>query len=241
MKEVQYSVVIPVYNSGNSIEEVVHRIIHIFDTNNLIFEIILVDDCSKDNSLEKLNELSVMDGRIKLISLKYNSGQQKATVEGIKLAFGKFIITMDDDLEHTPEDIILLINEINKGYDVVYGIVHRKKYPVYRKAGSRLVDLFFNVFMKKPKNIRVSSFRIIRKEITDILIKDNTPYIYISAMLYKITRNMGNVEVKAGMRKYGISNYNKFKLIKLFFKLVYYYGFNNNKITADNRRNTCDY
>ena len=112
MDGVQCSVVIPVYNSSCSIEEVVERTISLFETDGIVFEIILVDDYSRDDSLSKINKMSSRDKRISIIPLEKNHGQQGAIKAGINIAKGEYIITMDDDLEHQPDDIIKLIEEI---------------------------------------------------------------------------------------------------------------------------------
>ncbi|MFZ7121094.1 MAG: glycosyltransferase family 2 protein [Eubacteriaceae bacterium] len=229
MKNDYISVIIPVYNSYYSIEEVVERIFEILNQEELRFEIILVDDFSTDNSSIKLKELNKKDVKIKTISLTKNYGQQGAIKYGMNMANGNLIITMDDDLEHQPEDIMLLIKEIKKGYDVVYAIPNNKKYPFYRKLGSRLVDAFFTLCLHKPKNIKVSSFRIIDQEIVGKVLQDETPYVYITAIILKFTKKIGNVYVNHVDRKYGKSNYNIRKLISLFTKLFFYYGVKTNK------------
>lgn len=223
MKDVRFSVVIPVYNSHHSIEEVVLRIIKTLESLDQTFEIILVDDLSKDNSLEKLKELNERDSRVHVIALQENHGQQGAIKIGMGASKGSFIITMDDDLEHQPEDLPLLISEINKGYDVVYGIPENKKYPFYRKLGSKLVDVFFTVGLNKPRNIKIGSYRMINRKTVDRILSDHTPFVYLTAITLKFTKNIGNVSVQHVERKYGKSNYNFVKLAKLFMKLFFYY------------------
>ncbi|MFZ7131694.1 MAG: glycosyltransferase family 2 protein [Eubacteriales bacterium] len=224
MNNLDISVVIPVFNSCHSIEEVVLRLIHTLEGEQKTFEIILVDDLSGDDSLIVLNELKEMDRRITVLPLDQNYGQQKALVYGMQLAKGEYIITMDDDLEHQPEDIVLLIREIIKGFDVVYGIHQNKNYAYYRKWGSKLVDIFFTRCFHKPKHIKVSSFRIIRRSIVDKILQDKTPFVYITAIILRTTENIGNIYVRIGLRRYGKSNYNFFKLIKLFIRLFLFYG-----------------
>jgi undecaprenyl-phosphate 4-deoxy-4-formamido-L-arabinose transferase len=223
MDNASVSVVIPVYNSYYSIEEVVCRTIKSLDKINVDYEIILVDDFSKDDSLRKLNELEERFNVINVISLNDNLGQQTAIKIGMGIAKGDLIVTMDDDLEHQPEDLILLINEMYKGYDVVYGVYNNENYPLYRKLGSKLVDLFFTLGLDKPKKIRVGSYRIINRKILDEIVMDDTPFVYISAIILRITKNIGNVYVNHRDRKYGNSNYNLIKLLKLFMNLFYYY------------------
>lgn len=215
------SIVIPIYNSARSIEELVLRIIMVMEKRN--FEIILVDDHSLDNSLEMINKLKERDSRIIILPLNQNQGQQAATKKGLEIAHGELVVTIDDDLEQQPEDIPKLIKEMENGYDVVYGITNQKDCPFYRKSGSELVDLFLSFFLNKPKKVKVGSFRILNRQTVDYIVKDETAFVYLTAITLKFTKNIGNIEVSYQKRKYGRSNYTVKKLIKLFFNLFYYY------------------
>ena len=245
METTDISVVIPVYNSSSSIEELIGRIIKSLKELCSGFEIILVDDCSKDNSLDKLKSLKNKYDQVKIISLKENHGQQAAIKIGIEQAKGDYIVTMDDDLEHQPEDIRLLLEKISQGYDVVYGVYNNENYPLYRKLGSKLVDGFFTYGLGKPKNIRVGSYRIINRKTANKILKDNTPFVYITAITMKYTKNFGNVYVSHRERKYGQSNYNFIKLSKVFLNLFYYYKlvpiFNHGRIYLQNIKHSRDY
>ena len=152
---------------------------------------------------------------------------------------------MDDDLEHQPEDIRLLLEKISQGYDVVYGVYNNENYPLYRKLGSKLVDGFFTYGLGKPKNIRVGSYRIINRKTVDKILRDNTPFVYITAITMKYTKNFGNVYVSHRERKYGKSNYNFIKLSKVFLNLFYYYKlvpiFNHGRIYLQNIKHSRDY
>lgn len=226
MNDINISVIIPVYNSYYSIEEVAQRTIDCLEGAGLNFEIIMVDDFSKDDTLRRLIKMSEKDRRIRTISLDRNHGQQEAIKIGMGYAKGDYIVTMDDDLEHQPEDILLLLNHMEKGYDIVYGLPRNKKYPLYRKCGSKVVDLFFTICFNKPHSIKVSSFRVLNRKICDRIIEDRTPFVYISAISLKYTMNIGNIGIQHMDRKYGSSNYDVVKLTKLFLKLLYFYKIN---------------
>jgi len=221
---IDISIVIPVYNGSQSIKELVTRIVTTLEKEGAAFEIILVDDFSKDDSLNKITALKDSDPRVNVIVLENNGGQQAAIKMGMKSATGDVVVTIDDDLEYQPEDIPLLVSELKKGYDVVYGIPNREGYPFYRQFGSNLVDRFFTICLHKPKNMRVGSFRILNRKTVNKIIEDNTPFVYITASTLTFIKNIGNVTVNHQERKYGKSNYNLKKLIKLFFKFFYYYG-----------------
>jgi glycosyltransferase involved in cell wall biosynthesis len=222
------SVVVPVYNSENSLEK--FYIILSKELKKICddYEIIMVDDGSPDNSYETMKKLQSIDSRVKIIKLDGNFGQQNALMCGFHYSTGEYVVTLDDDLQHPPEEIYKLKKKTDEGYDVVYGIPIIKKHSGYRKMGSKMTDYMFNKICSKPKNIKVSSFRIIRKNIVNEIIKDKTSFVYISAITFKNTKNISNVEVKHNVRKYGKSNYNFYKLLKLYIKLYLYYS--NHKI-----------
>jgi len=116
-----YSVVIPVFNSEETIFIITDRIVKFFNGNNLDFEIILVNDNSEDKSWEKIKEVAQKENNITGINLLKNYGQHNAFFCGFKIAKGDFVITLDDDLQNPPEEIIHLITKINVGYEAVFG------------------------------------------------------------------------------------------------------------------------
>jgi len=119
---VKISVVIPVYNSKPTLEVLCHRLKDTFKALLLDFEIILVDDCSTDDSFSKMIELYSQEPRVKIIQLKRNYGQQNALICGLHYVTGEYAVIMDDDLQNPPEEISKLRNKILEGYDVVYGL-----------------------------------------------------------------------------------------------------------------------
>lgn len=218
------STVIPVYNSIDSLDELYIRLSKELKKISYRYEMILVDDGSKDNSYKKMLELRKKDKRVKIIQLDGNFGQQNAIMCGFHYTEGDYIVTLDDDLQHMPEDIEKLLNKLDEGYDVVYGIAEKKQHSFYRNLGSKMTNYLFNRICSKPEDIKVSSFRVIRRSIIREIIKYNYSFVYISAITFKITRNIGNIYIKHDVRKYGSSNYNFIKLLKLFIKLYVYYS-----------------
>ncbi|KPU45315.1 undecaprenyl-phosphate 4-deoxy-4-formamido-L-arabinose transferase [Oxobacter pfennigii] len=217
------SVIIPVYNSCNTLDELYSQITKVFNDSFKI-EIILVDDGSKDLSFERMSLLSKTDRRVKAIRLDGNFGQQNAIMCGLNYSKGEYVVTMDDDLQHPPQEIHKLYEKILMGYDAVYGIPQVKKHSLIKNIGSIMTDRLFNLICGKPKDIRVSSFRIMTRSAVDTIIKDNTPFVYISAIALKNKMKIGNVTVVHNVRKEGTSGYSLYKLAKLFFKLYIYYS-----------------
>ena len=218
-----YSVVIPVYNSEASLEELCNRINKVFATLNQTHEIILVDDSSVDNSWQVMESLRKKNKNIKIIQLMRNFGQQNALMCGFHHVSGKYVITMDDDLQHPPEELPKLIDEIKKGYDVVIGALDAKQDTLFKKAGSFLIRYLNTKIFNKPKHIKLSSFRIMTITLIDEIKILKTPYPFISAMFLSLTRNIGNVTVRHEKRKYGRSTYSFNKLIKVAFNLIINY------------------
>lgn len=218
------SVVVPVYNSRKSLDELYNRLSSSLSLICYAYEIILVDDGSLDDSFSKMKELHFRDRSVKAISLDGNYGQQNAIKCGFEFAKGQYIVTIDDDLQHKPEDIEKLIKKIDEGYDIVYGIAGKKQHYFIRNIGSKLTNFLFNRICNKAKDVRVSSFRVMKRHILDKIIEDKTSFVYITAISLKITKNIGNVYINHEERKYGDSNYNLRKLVLLFLKLFIYYG-----------------
>ncbi|MGM0409558.1 MAG: glycosyltransferase family 2 protein [Bacillota bacterium] len=218
------SVVIPVYNGENSLNELYFRLKKTLEKITNDFEIIMVDDNSSDNSFKKIKELREKDKRIKAIKLAKNFGQQNAIICALNYVKGDYIVTLDDDLQHKPENILDLYNKIKKGYDIVYAIPQNREYGFFRKLGSKLTNYLFNLITSKSKGKRVSSYRIMTKDLVHKIVKEKSSFVYISAILLRYTNNIANIYVKHIDRKHGDSNYSLYKLIKLFINLYIYYG-----------------
>ena len=165
-----YSIVVPVYNSENSLEILYGRIREVFETEiGEDFELILVDDCSGDHSYEVIERLANSDSRVKGIQLSVNHGQQKAVLCGFHFVEGDYIITMDDDLQHPPEQIPVLIEKMNSSddIDVVIGSYDTKKHGPIRRFGSWLMNLTSNIIYGKPNKLKLTSFRLIKRYVVD--------------------------------------------------------------------------
>lgn len=218
------SVVIPVYNSENSIAELYYRLEKVLACVTDKYEIIMVDDGSLDNSFKEMIRLNSTERNLRIICLAGNFGQQNAIMCGLRHSTGDYIITIDDDLQNPPEEIPKLLEKLGHEYDVVYGIPGIRKQYGIRNLGTVMTDLFFSIICSKPGNVKVGSFRVMKKHIVQKIISDHRSFVYITAITLRHTRNIGNVEVFHEVRKYGSSNYSFCKLAKLFYKLVVNYS-----------------
>lgn len=209
------SIVIPVYNSETSIRLLYDQLKASIDVS---YEIIFVNDNSTDGSLKVLSSLDAI-----VLSMDKNVGQQEAIAKGIEIAQGHYIVTMDDDLQHAPEDVMRLYHKINEGYDLVYGVSDEHDH-TYRRLGSKLTGLFFKLRYPRYKNIKVSSFRIFKSTLSLNVIDCPYSFVYISAIMLRESIDIGQLIVQKRKRAFGKSGYSLKSLVVLFCKLAIYYG-----------------
>lgn len=224
MKNPTISVVVPVYNSAGILSELVRRIDKSLCSAGHLFEIILVDDCSTDNSWEKIQGLTVGNTSIRGLSLRRNVGQWHATLIGLSMARGNYLVTIDDDLEYCPEDINRLYAVLlDSKYKVVFGMAGDK----YIKQGKNNV---LSSFRKGMLNFlwgtaASDSFKVLPRS---VLFEGNVflPRTLLDAFLSKQVHvdMWGYVPVGFNERFSGQSNYFLFKKVKLFFKYSTHYG-----------------
>lgn len=209
------SIVIPVYNSEKTIGILVGRLQSLL-RGRLEFDIILVNDCSADHSLSVLMDIFDRYDNVKVVNLSRNFGEHGAVMAGLNLARGAYVITMDDDLQNPAEEALKLIGEAEKGYDVVYAQYLVKRQSLLRNAGSEVNDLMARLLIKKPRGMKLNSFRLIRSYVVKEVIKYKAPYPYIDGLILRVTRNLGTVTVEHRERQVGRSNYTFKKLVGLW-------------------------
>jgi undecaprenyl-phosphate 4-deoxy-4-formamido-L-arabinose transferase len=220
MSDVNISVVIPVYNSEDCLDELAKRLADVLDKSGSTYEVVLVNDCSPDNSWEKITELCEIYDRIKGINLRRNFGQDSAIMAGLNYSSGESVVIMDDDLQHDPADIPLLLSGLEKGHDVCYARFNSKKQSWFKNFGSWLNDKVANVILKKPKEIYLSPYKAIKREVVDEIVKYDGPYPYVDGLLFRVTRNITQVIVEHHERYAGEGNYNLRKSISVWLKLA---------------------
>ena len=205
-----YSIVVPVYNSKPTLPELYNRIQAVFDdVMKREFELILVDDASKDGSFEEMEKLRERDRRVKIIQMAKNFGQHPALLCGFSYAKGDFIITMDDDLQHPPEELPKLIETMDKreDVDVIIAKYQGRKHGFIRRFGTRVSVYATSKMLKKDPNLEITSFRLMRKFIVDAILGMDVHLPQIGNLLVKTSNRIINVEVQHDARKYGKSGY----------------------------------
>ncbi len=215
------SIVIPVYNSANILNELITRI-----ENSLIkselkdnFEIVLVNDSSKDDSWEKIKKISAKYSRVKGINLSKNFGQHNALIAGLNYCKGKKIITMDDDLQHPPESIIDLYNSL-QSCDAIYTYYKNRRHIKWKKAVSWLNNIISSFLLNKPFHIYLSSFRGFNESVAKEIIKFKKPNVYLDSLILKAAKKIDMITVVHSKRYVGYSNYNFKKLLILWSNMV---------------------
>jgi polyisoprenyl-phosphate glycosyltransferase len=219
MNQVEYSVVIPVYNSSKSIEELCSRLISVFEnTIKGSFEIILVNDFSTDHSWKLMCNLHEHDNRIKTVNLARNYGQHSAILCGFNLSQGKYTITLDDDLQHPPEEIPKLIKAMHDSpdSDVVCGDYESKKHSIVRNLGTKLMNLILSKTTGRNPDIKMTSFRLIKGDVVRNINQLHISNPRIGNLINYVTHNIINAKVEHDKRKYGRSGYSFGRLIKDF-------------------------
>lgn len=220
---IDFSVVVPVYNSQDSLAELIEGITTFFDARNRSFEVILVDDHSTDHSWEVLTTLKKNNPNIlTAIRLSRNFGQHNATFCGMGFAQGQFVITIDDDLQTPPGEIAHLIEEYARTEaDLVYGIYRRKKHSLFRNAASHTLKKSARVLHDSHGD--GSSFRMITRELAQKILHHNHNFIFLDEVLSWYTNDVSFVAVNHLPRKYNRSGYSTLSLFRLFANLVLYY------------------
>lgn len=217
MKDI--SVVIPVYNSEECVAELSRQVTDSLKDFN--WELILVNDCSPDKSWEEIKKVATRNKNIIGINLRKNSGQDLAILAGLNHAHGKWIVIMDDDLQHSPYDIPKLYKEAQNGFDVVYADFKQKKQKLWKNLGSWLNGKVSEIALGKPKGLYLSPFKIINGLVVKEMCKLNNLFPYIDGLIFQITKNITQINIEHHKREYGKSNFTLVKSIQVFFRMMF--------------------
>ena len=217
------SLVVPVYNSADTLET-----LHAALTETaaalapLQYEIIYVDDGSRDASFSVIEHIAGGDPHAAGLQLRKNSGQQHALLCGIRHASGTFIVTIDDDLQYPPRYIPELLATLRQGYDVVYGIPRQRSTSGLRNLGTFLTRVLLQLVCMKPQGIEVSSFRIMTRELAAKVAADGRAHVYISASTFLHTDRAANVPIDT--LPPGDSRFTLSQLSRTFFHIFFHYA-----------------
>lgn len=215
-----YSIVIPVYNSIKSLEELTEQIKDVFENQlKLDYEIIFVDDHSPNpQSWETLKQIRQKYDRVTIAQLMRNFGKEGALLAGFSLAKGDYIITMDDDLQHSPYDIPRMIEQ--KEHDVVIVAFKKKRHTFMQRLTSEMRSWIEIKYMHRPRHIRMTPFKMIRRSVVEQILSIRSAYPFITGYLYYITQDLVNVWGTHYPRKYDKSNFNMRRRWQVFLNLL---------------------
>lgn len=207
------SVVVPVYHSAQSLPELIAELGRVLPTLTAAYEVLLIDDGSRDTSWQVVQQLAADHPWVRGITLMRNYGQHNALLCGIRSARHDVIVTMDDDLQHPPSQIPLLLDALTDAVDVVYGAPQRERHGLLRDLASQVTKWALQGSMGVQIAREVSAFRVFRTLLRDAFVNYSSPYVSIDVLLTWGTRRFAAVRVQHDNRKYGQSNYTLWKLI----------------------------
>ncbi len=205
------SVVIPVYRSKDTLEELLHRIIKSFSNGSVKIEVLMVEDCGRDGSWNAIEALAADEPVLRGIRLSRNFGQHAATICGMAMARGHWVATMDDDLEQPPEKLPELLEKAKEGYDLVYGVYSERTHATWRNITSHLARVLFKLAIP-TLNDTYTSMRVIRGDLARELKRFDSPFPFVDGYLSWLTNRCACVEVSHQRRPAGKSNYTFSKL-----------------------------
>ncbi|MEM7359260.1 MAG: glycosyltransferase family 2 protein [Pseudomonadota bacterium] len=217
----ELSIIIPVFNSEKSLEQLTDEIMQeLVDRMGTAFEIILIDDCSSDNSWKIIQTLSGSRTQIKGVRLSRNYGQHNSILCGINHAQGELIITMDDDLQHPPKEIHTMLAALDDEHDVVYGTPIKQKHSLARTLSSRLTKWVLQRAMGSEVAGQASAFRLFRRSFCESFANYQSSNINIDIMLTWVTNRFKAVKVEHLPRQHGETGYTFTKLLQHAMNMV---------------------
>lgn len=214
------SVVIPVYNSEGTLKPLVERLHAVLGELAAAYEIILVNDGSRDNSWHVIQDLGKSDPFVHAINLMRNYGQHNALLAGIRAAGYDLIVTLDDDLQNPPEEIPKLLDELSRGFDVVFGKPDKEQHGFLRDMASQITKLVLKQAMGAEVARNVSAFRVFHTSLRDAFQEFYGPYVSIDVLLTWGTTRFSSVQVRHDARHIGTSSYTLAKLITHGFNMM---------------------
>ena len=222
MRQPEVSVVIPVYGSAGILPELVRRLEAqlepVFGADG--YEVLLVDDCGPDHAWQAIASLAQDRPWLRGIELRSNVGQHNAIMAGLRRARGRFIVTMDDDLQHDPADVPRLVDSLGQGYDLCYAQFEDRQHALWKRLGSRFNHFVAGRLLKKPKGLYLSPFRAFRDDVRDDVLRYEGPFVYLDGLLLQSAGRITTIVTHHHARSDGKSGYSLHKSISLWLKMA---------------------
>ncbi len=212
------SFLIPCYRSALTLESVTTEIDEVMETlkERYTYEIVLVNDCSPDDTFEVIRKLARSRDNVIGINLARNFGQHSALMAGFRYCSGDITVCLDDDGQTPANEVGKLLDKIEEGYDAVYAKYEHKKHSLFRNFGTVMNEEMARFLLGKPKELYVSSYFAVRKFVVQEMLRYENPYPYVIGLVLRTTRKIANVNVNHRQREIGTSGYNLSKLLGLW-------------------------
>lgn len=215
------SIVIPVYRSEACLVALYDAIAEALGPSGLAYELILVNDCSPDLSWKVIESICRIDPSVTGVDLRRNFGQDNAILTGLRLARGKYIAIMDDDLQHHPKFLPDMVNKIEAGHDVVYANFRAKRQKLWKNAGSWLNGKIAEWVLDKPRGIYLSPYKLIRKDVAELICAYPGPTPYVDGLLFQTTSRIAQVPVEHYPRFEGRGNFTFLRSVGVSARLAF--------------------
>jgi glycosyltransferase involved in cell wall biosynthesis len=221
MAEVDLSIIIPLYNEEESVSALYKAIVEAIDPVNLRYEMIFVDDGSKDDTFQRAKEIAERDARLRVIKLRKNCGQTPAMVAGIEHSHGEILVTMDGDLQNDPKDIPRFLEKIREGNDIVCGWRHKRQDKlISRKIPSKIANWIIGKVTGVPIKDNGCSLKAYRGEVIKSVPLYSDMHRFIPAMTSMAGTRIAEIKVNHHARKFGVSKYGISRIYKVIVDLM---------------------
>ena len=212
------SFVIPCYRSENMIGKVIEEInTTMGKLPQYTYEVVLINDCSPDNTFGAIKALGEQYSFVKGINLARNFGQHAALMAGFRHVTGDVIVCLDDDGQTPADEVGKLLAKIEEGYDVVYAKYEHKQHSAFRNLGSKVNEIMTRFMLGKPKELYISSYFAAKRFVIDDVIRYENSFPYVIGLVLRATKHITNVVVNHRDREEGTSGYTLKKLLGLWF------------------------
>ena len=215
--KMKISFVIPCYRSENTLPNVIDEIKTTMAEIKEDYEIILVNDCSPDNTFSVITKLAEENDNILGLDLARNFGQHCALMAGMRHSSGDIVVCLDDDGQTPANEVGKLLGKLEEGYDVCYASYGKKQHSGFRNFGSKINELMTRIMLGKPKELKVSSYFAAKRFVVEDMLRYDQSYAYVIGLVLRATKNVCNVEVNHRARTEGTSGYTLAKLFSLWF------------------------
>jgi undecaprenyl-phosphate 4-deoxy-4-formamido-L-arabinose transferase len=218
--ELDLSIVVPVYRSAECLDALIAAIAVALKPLDISYEVCLVNDGSPDRTWDVVEELCHRHPEVVGVDLRRNFGQDNAILTGLRLARGGAVAIMDDDLQHDPADLPVLLAKLDEGPDVVYADFRVKHQAAWKNLGSWFNGKVAEWVLDKPKGIYLSPYKVLRREVAKLICRYDGPEPYVDGLLFQVTSRFAQVQVEHHPRYAGRSNYNLVRSIAVWARLA---------------------